>query len=70
MVVARALELGPLAAELDPATATDVLWIFNDPAHYAALVSRQGWTEDTFRRWLAAMMRNALLPAPPQSATE
>lgn len=64
MVVAQALRLGPLAVELDPDTATDILWIFNDPAHYAALVSQQGWTEGAFRRWLAAMMRNALLPAP------
>jgi AcrR family transcriptional regulator len=62
MVVTQAQKLGPLAPELDTDTATDILWIFNDPAHYAALVTRQGWTEHTFRRWLADMMRSALLP--------
>jgi hypothetical protein len=43
-------------------TATDILWIFNDPAHYAALVLQRGWTEHAFRRWLANSMRAALLP--------
>jgi AcrR family transcriptional regulator len=62
MVVTQAQRLGPLAPELDTHTATDILWIFNDPAHYAALVTQQGWAEDAFRRWLAAMMRHALLP--------
>jgi AcrR family transcriptional regulator len=62
MVVTRVQKLGPLAPELDTHTATDILWIFNDPAHYAALVTQQGWTEHTFRRWLADMMRSALLP--------
>ncbi len=43
--VLHAQKLGPLAPELDTHTATDILWIFNDPAHYAALVTQQGWTE-------------------------
>jgi AcrR family transcriptional regulator len=63
MVVTQAQKLGPLAPELDTNTATDILWIFNDPAHYAALVTQQGWTEHAFRKWLAAMMRTALLPS-------
>jgi AcrR family transcriptional regulator len=62
MVVEQLHELGGLAPELDPEAATDILWIFNDPAHYAALVSQRGWTEHTFRRWLARTMQNALLP--------
>jgi AcrR family transcriptional regulator len=62
MVVTQAQKLGPLAPGLDARTASDILWIFNDPAHYAALVTQQGWTEHTFRRWLADMMRSALLP--------
>jgi AcrR family transcriptional regulator len=61
MVVVHARKLGPLA--LDEPAATDVLWIYNDPALYASLVSFRGWTEDAFRQWLAATMRNALLPA-------
>jgi AcrR family transcriptional regulator len=62
MIVERLHKLGGLAPELDPDTATDILWIFNDPTHYAALVSQRGWTEPTFRRWLARTMHNALLP--------
>jgi hypothetical protein len=58
----QARKRGPLAPDLDTNTAPDILWIFNDPAHYAALVTRQGWTEHAFRGWLAAMMRSALLP--------
>jgi AcrR family transcriptional regulator len=62
MVVKRVAELGPLASHLDPDTATDVLWIFNDPAHYASLVLQRGWDEEVFRWWLAASMKHALLP--------
>jgi AcrR family transcriptional regulator len=61
MVVLQAQKLGPLAPHLDTDTATDILWIFNDPGHYAALVTQRGWSEPTFRQWLAAMMRSALL---------
>ena len=64
MVVEQALKLGPRAPDIDPDTATDIVWIFNDPAHCAALVSERGWTEDAFRQWLAAMMRTAMLPRP------
>jgi AcrR family transcriptional regulator len=61
MVAKRVAELGPLAPHLDSDTATDVLWIFNDPAHYASLVLTRGWTEDAFRTWLAAAMKHGLL---------
>jgi AcrR family transcriptional regulator len=61
MVVEHALTLGPLATGLSLQRATDILWLFNDPAHYAALVLDRGWAEDRFRRWLASMMRQALL---------
>ncbi|HEX5996005.1 MAG TPA: TetR/AcrR family transcriptional regulator [Jiangellales bacterium] len=61
MVVTHAQQLGPLAPDLDTNTATDILWIYNDPAHYAALVSHRGWTEPAFRRWLATTMRKTLL---------
>jgi AcrR family transcriptional regulator len=62
MIIEQVQKLGGLALALDTQTATDILWIFNDPAHYAALVSQCGWTEHTFRRWLAGSMRRALLP--------
>ncbi|MEU0558715.1 helix-turn-helix domain-containing protein [Dactylosporangium sp. NPDC006015] len=62
MVVRQVQTLGTLAPPLDTETATDVLWIYNDPGHHAALVSQRGWPEDAFRRWLATSMRRALLP--------
>lgn len=63
MVVAHVRTLGALAPGLDEETATDVLWVFNDPAHYAALVLQRGWAEPAFRRWLAGRMGEALLVA-------
>lgn len=62
MVIKHVQALGDLAPELDKETAIDILWIFNDPAHYAALVMQRGWPELAFRRWLADRMCNALLP--------
>lgn len=62
MVLDRVRSLGPLRRDLGMERATDILWFFNDPAHYTSLVSGRGWNEDTFRRWLSGMMRDALLP--------
>jgi AcrR family transcriptional regulator len=62
MIIEQLQKLGGLAPALDQQTAIDILWIFNDPTHYASLVSHRGWTEHTFRRWLADNMRSALLP--------
>jgi AcrR family transcriptional regulator len=63
MVAEHAASLGPLAAGLDTAHATDILWIFNDPAHYDTLVSRRGWPEPDYTSWLSSQIRHALLPA-------
>lgn len=60
-VVARLGHLGPLRENLSPDQATDILWIFNDPVHYASLVLDRGWAEASFDRWLAAQMRSSLL---------
>lgn len=62
MVVDHARSLGRLAPHLDAGTATDIVWLYNDPAHYATLVLQRGWAEQAFRRWLASTMRSALLP--------
>ncbi|RKN50881.1 TetR/AcrR family transcriptional regulator [Micromonospora endolithica] len=63
MVVER---LGTLDTALrqgsDVERAVDELWFYNDPAHYGALVLRCGWTEESFRRWLAERMCDVLLP--------
>lgn len=58
MVIERAADRG---ATLDLERAVDSLWIFNDPAHYNALVHRRGWPETQFTPWLAARMRDAVL---------
>jgi AcrR family transcriptional regulator len=58
MVVERAVERGAAA---DVEQAVDSLWIFNDPAHYDALVHRRGWADAAFTSWLAARMRDAVL---------
>jgi AcrR family transcriptional regulator len=62
MVVTHLQKLGDLAPGLTTRQATDTLWFFNDPAHYAALVLQRSWPESTFRDWLARRMRQALLP--------
>jgi AcrR family transcriptional regulator len=61
MVVDHAQKLGPLAPHLDGDTATDILWIYNDPSLYSSLVLRRGWREEAFHHWLAASMHSGLL---------
>ncbi|MET8268202.1 TetR/AcrR family transcriptional regulator [Micromonospora arida] len=61
MVVDRVRSLGPLRQGSDVERAIDALWIFNDPAHYDALVLRCGWTEGSFGDWLSERMQDALL---------
>lgn len=63
MVVRHLQTLGPLRSGLDTTTATDRLWIYNDPAHYHALVHGCGWPEPEFTGWLSSQMQHALLPA-------
>ena len=62
MVIEHAASLGPLTAGLDLDRATDILWIFNDPALYDALVAGRGWPEADFTGWLSGQIRHALLP--------
>jgi AcrR family transcriptional regulator len=62
-VIEHAASLGQLAAGLDIDHATDILWIYNDPAHYDTLVTRRGWTEPGYTSWLSSQIRHALLPA-------
>jgi AcrR family transcriptional regulator len=63
-VVAQALAaLGPLRDDLDPDTATDILWLLKDPALYTALVHDRHWPADRYQAWLARTMQVSLLPA-------
>jgi AcrR family transcriptional regulator len=61
MVVGRVRETGSLRAGLSVDRAVDVLWILNDPAHYAMLALDRGWPEPDYQQWLAAQMCAALL---------
>jgi AcrR family transcriptional regulator len=61
-IIARIQTLGPIASGLDTATAADILWVYNDPALYAALVLGRDWSESAFRHWLATTMCASLLP--------
>src|SRR5689334_13474230 len=63
MVVQHLQKLGPLRPGLGTRRATDLLWVFNDPAKYHALVLQCGWAESEFTGWLATQMRQALLSA-------
>jgi AcrR family transcriptional regulator len=65
--VVRALtKLGPLRTGLNTRTATDLLWVLNDPALYHLLVVERGWPIRRFRNWLTDTMQTQLLPSPPQ----
>lgn len=61
MVIAALVSLGPLRDRMDPATAADVLWHWNDPALWTAFVTDRGWHPDDYQRWLARTMRESLL---------
>jgi len=63
MVIRHAASRGPLAAGLGTDRATDILWIFNDPALYDTLVSGRGWPVPDYTTWLSSQIRHALLPA-------
>ena len=61
--VVRAIKrLGPLRAGLDTGTATDLLWVLVDPAHYHVLVVERRWPIRRFRTWLTDAMHMQLLP--------
>jgi AcrR family transcriptional regulator len=59
MVVEHAASRGPLALGTD--RAIDIVWVFNDPAHYDTLVSSCGWPEPDYTSWLSRQIRHALL---------
>lgn len=63
MVVDRLIQLGPLAPDCTAAQAVDLIWLLNDPAHYATLVEESGWPVPRYQQWLAATMQRAVLPS-------
>jgi len=63
MVVSHLQKLGPLQPGLGTRRATDLLWVFNDPALFHTLVLDCRWRESVFTDWLSGQMRQALLAA-------
>ncbi len=61
-VVESILEVGELAAHLDPDTAADVLWALDSPQLNDQLVRRAGWSADRYCEWPDGAMRRELLP--------
>jgi hypothetical protein len=60
-VVHRLLELDALYEGLAPEKATDVAWLFSDPALYDQLVNGRGWSMKKFGNWLGDAMCRELL---------
>jgi AcrR family transcriptional regulator len=63
-VIAALEQRGQLRADLDTNTATDILWVLNDPALHHLLVQRRRWPSTRFRNWLAETMKRQLLARP------
>ena len=64
-LVRRLAERNALLDGLDRQSASDILWVLNDPGLYRLLVMERGWTEGRFRTWLTNAMQTQLLePAP------
>lgn len=61
VVIDALTELGALRDDMDPGTATDLLWYLNDPATWTALVRDRGWKPLDYERWLARTMQETLL---------
>ena len=66
-LVRRLIERDALLHGLDKQSASDILWVLNDPALYQLLVTERRWTQRRFRSWLTHTMQTQLLqPANPK----
>ena len=63
-IVRRLAERGALRHDLDRRSASDILWVLNDPGVYQLLVTRRRWTQHRFRSWLTDSMQAQLLEPP------
>jgi AcrR family transcriptional regulator len=50
-----------LAAGLEVAAATDILWALNHPNLYALLAGERGWSSERYERWLSEILCSQLL---------
>ena len=64
MVVDAVLAVGELRDDLDPDTATDLVWVLNDGTLYYSLVHLRGWSHERFQAWRGEAIRTQLLGAP------
>jgi prophage antirepressor-like protein len=60
-IVRRLAERNALLHGLDCQSASDILWVLNDPGLYRLLVMERRWTERRFRTWLTNTMQTQLL---------
>ena len=68
-IVRRLAERDALLQGLDRQSASDILWVLNDPGLYQLLVTQRRWTQRRFRSWLANSMQAQLLE-PPDSTVD
>jgi AcrR family transcriptional regulator len=60
-IVQSIADKGALAAGLDVAAATDILWALNHPNLYALLARERGWSPERYEQWLGNLLRSQLL---------
>jgi AcrR family transcriptional regulator len=60
-IVQSIADRGALAAGLDVAVATDILWALNHPSLYSLLVRERGWPPERYERWLGDLLCTQLL---------
>jgi AcrR family transcriptional regulator len=60
-IVRRLAERHALRQGLDRQSASDILWVLNDPGLYQLLVTQRRWTQRRFRTWLTGTMHAQLL---------
>jgi AcrR family transcriptional regulator len=63
-IVRRLAERNALLHGLDRQSASDILWVLNDPGLYQLLVTQRRWTQRRFRTWLTGSMQTQLLEPP------
>jgi AcrR family transcriptional regulator len=69
-IVRRLAERKALLHDLDRQSASDILWVLNDPALYQLLVTQRRWTQRRFRSWLTHSMQTQLLEPPDPTASK
>ncbi len=53
---------GPFREEMDPASATDLVWTLTSPEVFLLLTRDRGWSKEKYADWLAGALTRMLLP--------